>query len=97
MNQPTNQEPSGLYKSVSTLGKVVAVAAVILGTPLVFGMTKLPLFSYLAASWGRDIAGILVWVMGAIEVYLIYEATAFFFTAGVIWGLTALAARRFKG
>ena len=96
MNQPGNQEPSGLYTSVSTLGKVIGVAAVILGTPMVYGMTKAPLFSYLSAAWGRDIAGPLAWVMGAIEAYLLYESVSFLFTAGVIWAVTRLAMRRFE-
>ena len=90
------ENTSGLYKSISLLGNVIAVAAVILGMPLVFGMTKVPLYVYLA-SWLRwDFAGILVWVMGAIEAYLIYVSVSFLVTAGIVWTTTTLAMRQFK-
>ena len=96
MNQESQENTSGLYKSISLLGQVIAVAAVILGMPLVFGMTKVPLYLYLAGSWGRDIAGILVWVMGAIEAYLIYVSVSLLVTAGIVWFTTTLAMRQFR-
>jgi hypothetical protein len=93
MNQV--QEPSGLYKGVDLLGKLVGAAAVILGTPLVYGATKYLLYAYLAQNWGRDLAVYLMWAMGFIEAYLIYALVSFIVTAGVIWGLAKLAARGF--
>lgn len=90
------QEPSGLYKTFSTLGKAVAIGATILGTPALFEATRRPLFTYLARSWGGDIAGLLVWVMGAIEAYVIYVSVSLLVTAGLTWLVTAAAMRQFK-
>lgn len=91
-----SQDTSGLYKSISTLGDAIAWGAAILGTPMLFMATKAFFFSYFWKAWGAEIAGILIWVMGAIEAYVIYAATSFLFTAGTIWVMTALAVRRFK-
>lgn len=90
------QEPSGLYKSISTLANVIAFVVMLMGTPLLFDVTKWPLFRYFVKTWGRDIASLLVWLMGAIEAYLIYMAASFLLTAGIVWLVTALAMRRFK-
>ena len=91
-----NEDQSGLYKTISNLGKVVGAAAVLLGTPLLYDATKRPLFSYFAKTWGRDLAEYLVLAMGAIEAYLIYVSVSLLFTAGTIWVITTLAMRRFK-
>jgi hypothetical protein len=96
MNQDQNQEqgPSGFYKIISTLGQILGVAAAILGTPLLFSMTKLPLYSYLRDARGRDIASILVWVMGAIEAYLIYVSVSLLFASTVPSGASPAFARK---
>lgn len=94
MNQ--EQGPSGLYKSISTLAEVIAVVVMVMGTPRLFEMTKGPLFRYFIKTWDRDVASLLVWLMGAIEAYLIFMAASFLLTAGMVWLVTALAMRRFK-
>ncbi len=91
-----SNETSGLYKSISALGKAVALAATLIGTPLLFDATKGPLYTYFLKTWGADIAWILVWVMGAIEAYVIYASVSFLFTAGIVWIMTTLAVRRFR-
>lgn len=88
-----NQEPSGLYKSVSSLGKAIALGAALLATPAVFDVTKPFLFPYFSKTWGRDVAEILVWVMAGVEAYVIYAAVSFVFTAVMVWIMTVLAAR----
>ncbi|MFT3815215.1 MAG: hypothetical protein QM740_17840 [Acidovorax sp.] len=92
-----DQQPTGLYNGISTLGKVVALAAAILGTPLLYNATKGPLFSYFVKTWGRDWADLLVLTMGGIEAAVIYISVSLLFTAGVIWLITTLAMRRFRG
>ncbi|MCI2808928.1 hypothetical protein [Eoetvoesiella caeni] len=94
MNQ--EQGPSGLYQSISTLAGVIAFAVMLMGTPIVFEMTYRPLFSYFLKFWSRDLAESLVWVMGAVEACLIFMATSFLLTAGMVWIVTQLAMRRFK-
>lgn len=94
MNQ--QQEPSGLYKSISKLGNILGFVVMVMATPIVFGMAKRPMFSYFIKSWGRDIAEILVWVMGAVEAYLIFMAASFAVTGLILWAVTALVMRRFK-
>lgn len=94
MNQ--EQSPTGLYKTISTFADIIAVVAVIMVTPHVFNLTKRPLFSYFIKYWGRDFAELLVWVMGAIEAYLIFMATSLLLTGTVIWLVTTLIMRRFK-
>lgn len=90
-------DQTGIYKSISTLGQVVGLAATILGTPLAYDATKRPLFLYFIKTWGRDWAEFLVLAMGGIEAALIYIVVSLLFTAGVIWIITTLAMRRFKG
>lgn len=90
------EDQSGLYKTISTLGKVVAAAAGLLLTPMLYEASKRPLFAYFAKTWGRDLADILVMVMGTIEAYLIYTSVSLLISAGTIWAITALTMRRFK-
>ena len=89
-------ETSGLYKGISALGNAVALAVTLLGTPLVFEITKRPLYRYFRDAWGSDLATYLVWAMGGIEGFIIFATTALLFKAGVVWALTALAMRRFN-
>lgn len=91
-----NQDTSGLYKSISSLGNAIALGTAVIGTPMAFDLTKDFLFGYFYNIWGGEIAAILVLVMAAIEAYVIYAAVSFLFTAAVIWIMTALAVRRFK-
>ena len=91
-----SQDTSGLYKAISTLGGVLAFAISILATPLVFDLTKGPLYRYFLAHWGADLAWILVWVMGGVEAFAIFAASALLLKAGLVWLLTSMAMRRFK-
>lgn len=91
-----NQDTSGLYKSISSLGNAIALGAAVIGTPTAFDLTKDFLFAYFYRLWDSEIAAILVLVMAGIEAYVIYAATSFLFTAAVIWIITTLAVRRFK-
>jgi len=92
-----NQDTSGLYKSVSTLGHAIALGVAILGTPMLFLATKAVFFSYFSEAWGPTLASLLMWVMGGVEAYVIFAATSFLFIAGTSWVMTVLAVRRFKG
>ncbi len=91
-----SQDTSGLYKAISTLGGVLAFAIAVLATPLVFDLTKVPLYRYFLQHWGPDLAWILVWVMGAVEGFTIFAASALLLKAGMVWLLTSMAMRRFK-
>ena len=91
----TQQTESGLYKNIKTLGEGLAMAAAILGTPLLFNATKLPLYYYLRRAWGEELSALLVWIMGLVEAYVIYAAVSLVFTAAVVWIMTRLAARQF--
>lgn len=95
MNQ--EQGPSGLYKSISTLADIVALVVMVAATPHLFELTKRPMYLYFVKYWGRDIGEFLVWGMGAVEAYLIFMATSFLLTAGLLWLLTAIIMRRFGG
>ena len=91
-----SQDTSGLYKSISTLGSVLAFTVAVLATPLVFDLTKVPLYRYFLQHWGADLAWILVWVMGAAEAFAIFAASSLLLKAGMVWLLTSMAMRRFK-
>lgn len=90
------QGNTGLYKSVAALGNAIALGAALIGTPIIFNLTKELAFLYLAKAWGQGIAWVLVWVLGGIEAYIIYAAISFIFTVGIIWAMTVLAARNFR-
>lgn len=91
-----SNDSSGLYKAISTLGGVLAFGIALLATPLVFGLTKVPLYRYFITHWGADLAWILVWVMGGVEAIIIYAASALLLKASMVWLLTSMAMRRFK-
>lgn len=91
-----SQEPSGLYKSVASLGNALALGAALLATPLAFDATKPFLSPYFRKTWGRDMADILLWVVAGVEAYMIYAAVSFLVTAIIVWVMTALATRRFR-
>lgn len=91
-----SQDTSGLYKSISTLGGVLAFGLTVFVTPWVFNLTKVPLYRYFLAHWGADLAWILVWVMGGVEAFAIFAASALLLKAGMVWLLTSMAMRRFK-
>ncbi|HCL4135302.1 TPA: hypothetical protein N2C61_006467 [Pseudomonas aeruginosa] len=93
MNQ-TN--PSGLYKSIAMLGNGLAALAALFGTPILFDATRGMAWAYLTKTWGRDFSAILVWILGAIEAYVIYAAVSFVLSAALVWAMTALAARSFR-
>lgn len=91
----TQENESGVYKSIKTLGEVLAVIVAILGTPLLFNATKMRLYYYLRSAWGEELSALLVWVMGVAEAYAIYAAVSLLFTVAVVWIMTRLAARHF--
>ncbi|MEJ0003800.1 MAG: hypothetical protein WDN30_09865 [Pararobbsia sp.] len=95
MNQQ-QQGPTGFFKSIATFADVLALAIALLMTPRAFDLTKRPLFHYFMKTWGRDFAELFVWVMGAIEAYLIFMATSFVLTGALVWLVTTLVMRRFK-
>lgn len=91
-----SQDTSGLYKAISFLGGLLAAGIALLSTPLVFSVTKGPLYRYFFQHWGADLAWILVWVMGGLEGLTIFAASALLLKAGMVWLLTSMAMRRFK-
>ncbi|WP_167670764.1 hypothetical protein [Allopusillimonas ginsengisoli] len=91
-----NKESSGLYKSISMLGNAIALGAALIGTPIVFDATQQIAFFYLAKTWGLSTAEILIWVLAAIEAYVIYAAVSFIITAGIVWLITVIATRSFR-
>lgn len=88
--------PSGLYKRIGALGDAIAFLIAILTTPVIFDRTKGPAFRYLSHSWGHDVAEALVLFLGLVEGYVIYATVSFALSAGLVWALTALAARSFR-
>ena len=97
MNQQQGQEqgPTGLYKSISTLADIVALFVMVAATPRLFELTKRPMYLYFVKDWGRDIGEFLVWGMGAVEAYLIFMATSFLLTGGIVWLVMKIVMRRF--
>lgn len=91
-----NNDSSGLYKAISTLGGVLAFGIALMATPLVFDWTKGPLYRYFLQHWGADLAWILVWVMGGVEAFAIFAASALLLKTSMVWLLTSMAMRRFK-
>lgn len=92
-----SDDQNGIYKQVSTLGKVSAIALTILTTPAVYEVTKPPLLSYFSKTWGRAVAEWLVILMGVIEAYMIYALVSLAITSGVVWLIVTSAMRRFRG
>lgn len=86
---------SVFYRGVSALGSALGIGVAILGTPPIFDRTRGPLFSYLAETWGNDLANVLTWIFGGVEAFIIYAGVKLLFTSLVIWGMAALAAKRF--
>ena len=91
-----SQDTSGIYKAISFLGGLLATGIALLATPLVFSVTKIPLYRYFLQHWGGDLAWLLVWVMGGIEALTIFAASSLLLKAGMVWLLTSMAMRRFK-
>lgn len=86
---------SVFYRGVSALGTAIGIGISILATPPVFEWTRGPLFSYLEKTWGDDLSTVLTWTFAGVEAFVIYAFVKLLFTSAVIWGMAALAARRF--
>lgn len=86
---------SAFYKVVSALGTALGIGVAILATPPLFNATRGPLLSYLAETWGDDLANLLTWVFAGVEAFIIYALVKLLFTSAITFGMAALAARRF--
>lgn len=93
---PTIPAPKGspISQALSLLGTTGGIGVAILLTPLLFGVTKQPLFSYLSKAWGPDLASLLTWVMGGVEGVVIYIVTKLLISIAATSAIVALAARR---
>lgn len=85
---------SAISQGLSLLGTASGIGVAILLTPLLFGLTKQPLFSYLSESWGPALASMLTWVMGGVEGVVIYVVTKLLISIAATSAIVALAARR---
>lgn len=97
MSYATGGQESGLFKSVSALGKVIGVGVAILVTPAIYNRTKGPLLAYLSETWGPQAGKLLTWAMAGVYGFTLYTATTLIFTGVVVWITAAAAARRFSG
>ncbi len=88
---------SAIYQGISAIGTALGIGAAILVTPIVFGWTKEPLYSYLSETWRADVSLLLTWAFAAVEAFTIYGSTKLLFTLLTVWSTAALAARRFPG
>lgn len=86
---------SVFYRGVSALGTAIGIGAAILATPPLFNAWRDDLYVYLARTWGADPAFFLTWAFGCVEAFILYATVKLLFTSFVIWGMAALAARRF--
>jgi hypothetical protein len=73
---------------------VGGIAAAILLTPLLFGLTEPVLSPYFAKHWGPDLASMLTFVFGGIEFLVIGLVTKLLISLGTTSVVVALAARR---
>lgn len=85
---------SAVSHALSLLGTAGGIGIAILLTPLLFGITKEPLLSYLGKAWGSDLAMLLTYTMGLIEGIVVYVASKLCIVGGATWALVSLAARR---
>jgi cobalamin synthase len=92
-----SHDPTGIYQGVTSLAKAVSLMAALFGTPPLFDATKVHAFAFFAKTWGHKVAGVLYWVLGAAQAYLIYATVSFLVSSLLIWAMTALAARKFGG
>ena len=92
--------PSGVNKgspisqSLSLLSTAIGIAAAILLTPLLYGVTRGILYAYLASQWGADLAAFLTGMMGVLEGVLIFSLTRLGTSITAMAVIVGLAARR---
>lgn len=84
---------SPLTRCLTALGTASGVASSILLTPPLFNLTERWLSNYLTSIWGADLAGILVFVMGASWAVALYALTKMLMIGGLTAALVSLAAR----
>jgi hypothetical protein len=85
---------SAISQGLSLLGSAVGFAVALLATPLVFALTKQPLGSYFAGSYGPEIGSGLTYLMGCLEFLLIFVGTKLVLSIAATSAIVALAARR---
>lgn len=84
-------------RGIALLGGALGVACAILFTWPLFNAVRVPLLSYLSASWGPTVGGWLTLAMAVVMAVVIYVVTKLAVVLSITWGAAALAARRFPG
>jgi hypothetical protein len=90
-----NNEPNGVSKSLTSLGKGFGAAAALLGTPAVYGHTRMLLMSYYGDAWGMGVAKYATWATGLIEAYILYGSVELAFVGLVSWWIAKRASASF--
>lgn len=78
-------------RCISLLAGAAGIGIAILATPPIFEATRGPLFSYLAKTWGSDVANVLTWVFAGVEAVLIYALVRLVILLGVTLAVSVLA------
>lgn len=96
--RPTDSKGGSVFnRGIALLGGALGIGSAILFTFPIFDAVRVPLLSYLTASWGPSVGGWLTLAMAAVLAVVIYVVTKLVIVLSVTWGAAALAARRFPG
>lgn len=96
--QSGNAKGGGIQRGVGAIGAALGLAVSLLTAPLVFDLTREPLFAYFLRHFHeRDVALGLTWFFGAIEAFLIFGVSNLIFTATLMYVFAALAVRSLRG
>lgn len=93
----SDNKDSVFQRCAALIGTCLGVCVAILTTPPLFMRIRGPLFLYLHETWGSGLAAILTWTMGGAIAVILYALVKLLFTSLAVWGIAALAARRFPG
>lgn len=92
-SSPGGGRGSSFYSSISGLATSLAIAAMLLATPPLYEMTSGPLHAYLATTYGRDLAGLLVLAFGLVEAAVVFFSARALFSIAAVWITLALISR----
>jgi hypothetical protein len=95
--RPPGAKDGVLQRGIATLGAAIGVACAIIFTPPLFSAFRVPLLTYLAENYGRNVGSYLALAMAVVTAIVIYVLVKLVIVLSVTWSAAALAARRFPG
>jgi hypothetical protein len=96
MNYSSGQE-SGMYKSVSQLGKVIGAGLALFALPAFYNQTQGPLLKYFSGPFGSSAGYWMAWAMILTLTAALYRVAELAFTGLVTWWIAKRAATGFEG